>query len=303
MLLPIQQSKQKIEKTPVEEGRFGFGTTSAFDAFIKNITSLKGNHEILLAVNIVTLLRNNISTSVYIDGRKIESSEKPKLDAASVCRKTQQHMVEMANEFANVCDVRFKDRTHHVLFYLTDPTKQVPREWTRPHTSESATKLDIVTTAFKRVIHSGDQKSNNTYLHIRLADQMRAPSYRGIAEQLKFWAPVDVDIHLISHEPLDYHIAHSSGRSGFLYRSHTGAVIPLKPSELGKVVFKEEQIPFYPITHILLGDKSLIKGSLSTKERRQLIALAKENRWSLRTNEYESGALEKSGFRIPYKLT
>lgn len=299
MMLPIQSA---APTPPVEEGRFGFGTTPAVEAFFKTILSYKESHENILLVNLSTLLRNNISTTVYVDGKKIESKEKPKLDTASVVRKTQQHMVEIANEFAEICNTRFKDRKHHVLFYLTDPSRQVPKEWVRPHTSESATNLDAVTAAFCRVMKSNDQTQNNVMMHVRLADKMKVPSYRGLEEALKGIARYDVGFHMISHFPLDYHTSSITGRKGHLYRSHTGQVVDMTPSELGKTVFKIPDVPFYPITHVLLGDKVLIKGSLPKKERDRLVELAKTNRWGLRTNEYVSIKVKEYGFSLPYTL-
>lgn len=296
----LQQPLPTKEKA--EPGRFGFGTTEAFDAFIKNITSLKGSHEILLAVNIATLLRNNISTETFVDGKKVTAVEKPKLDAASVVVKTRQHMVEMANEFANVCDMRFKDRKHHVLFYLTDPTKQVPTDYLRPRTSESMMKLDAVIRAFCNVVKPSDQTSNNVQMHVRMANQMRVPSYKGLAEIFKGWTMYTVDVHLISHEPLDYHVAHVSGRKGFLYRSHTGAVVPLTPSELCKVVFKEDSVPFYPLTHTLLGDKSLVKGCMSRKDKERFLKAARDERWGLRTSEYIAVKIKEYGIPLPYSF-
>lgn len=298
---PLQQPREP-SKEPVAPGRFGFGTTEAFDAFTKKAMSLNGSQELLLAINIATLLRNNISTETYADGKKVTPVEKPRLDAASVVAKTRQQIVEIANEFANICDIRFKDRKHHILFYLTDPTKQVPVEWQRPRTAESMVKLDAVTRAFCNVVHSSDQTNNNVQLHIRLADKMRAPSYRALAEAFKLWTFYKVDVHLISHEPLDYHVAQVSGRNGFLYRSHTGAVVPLTPKDLGQVVFKNDQIPFYRLTHTLLGDKSLIKGTLAKKDKDRFLKMAQDERWGLRTSEYLEVKVKENGFPLIYKL-
>jgi len=298
MMLPIQNTTSQ----PVEEGRYGFGTTPAVEAFFKSITAFKTSQEIILLVNISTLLRNNISTSVYVDGKKIETKEKPKLDTASVVKKTRQHMVEIANEFAEICSFRFKDRKHHVLFYLTDPSRQIPKEWVRPHTSESTTNLDAVTAAFCREVHSSDQTYNNVTMHIRMADKMLVPSYRGLEEALKGMAKYDIPFHMISHFPLDYHTASVTGRTGYLYRSHTGQVVKMAPNDLGMTVFKIPEIPFYPITHVLMGDKVLIKGSLPKKERDRLIEMAKTNHWGLRTNEYISIKIKENGYAIPYVL-
>lgn len=290
------------QKVPIEEGRLGFGTTPAFDAFVKTISNYRGNNEIILAVNISTLLRNNVSGKPAATTAFPVANDRPQVNTAEVVRKTQQHMVEMANELANICDMRFKGRKHHILFYMTDTSKQIPSAWMRPKVSASSVALDSVLRAFSNSAHSGDQTYHETQMHIRLANQMRVPSYKGIGEVLKGWTTPEMEIHLISHEPLDYHVANYIGRKGYLYRSHTGAVVPLTPSELGKVVFKIEDLPFYTTTHVLMGDKSLIKGCLAKKDRDRLIKLAAENHWGLRTHEYISVKVKEYGLTPAYSL-
>lgn len=291
------------QRTPPseEELRYGFGTKQAIESFFKSIRTQNTQGQVILAINIATLIRNSIGTVAYVDGQKIENKEARSLNVNGVVAKTKTVMIDIANEMAQICSARFPGYKHHVLYYLTDPLKQVPKDWIKPQTSEAAIKLQTVVNAFVKSSKSEDQVSGDTTMHIRLAEQMRVPSYKGLAEVLGGFARYDVNLHLISHMPLDYHVANYSGRRGYLYRSHTGAVCELGPS-LGKVVFGEESVPFYPLTHVLLGDKYLIKGCLSTKDKHKFIELAKENHWEVRTSDYIASKINYYGFNLPYKL-
>ena len=284
------------------ELRYGFGTAQAITSFFKTLTDQRELRPIILAVNISTLLRNSIGTVAFVDGQKIENKEARSLNVQGVVEKTRAVMIDIANELAQIVALKGKEYKHHVLFYLTDPFKQVAKEWIRPQTSEAAIKLQTVTQWFTRIVKSEDQESGNTSMHIRLADQMRVPSYKGIADVLGKFARYDVDVHLISHMPLDYHVTNYSGRKGFLYRSHTGEIVKLDPATLGKTVFKEPDVPFYPCTHVLLGDKYLIKGCLPRKEKERFIELCKANHWNVRTNDYMVSKISEYNFHPSFRI-
>ena len=286
-----------------EELRIGFGTLQAYQALEKKIMSISRPDQIILAINIATLLRNNISTVAYVDGQKfIDKTAKPSLNVHGVVDKTKTVMADIANGIGQICNAKFKGYKHHILFYLTDPLKQVPKEWTRSQDSEAAVKLATVTAAFMREVKPFDQENGDTFLHVRMAPFMKVPSYVGISEVLKEFANYHIPIHMISHMPIDYHTPKYGGRSGTLYRSHTGAVVPMTPAELGKSVFKEDEIPFYPSTHILFGDKYLIKGCLGRKEKNMIVAAAKQNHWGVRTSDYIVSKIKDYGIQLPYKL-
>ena len=296
--MPNQQTTPPTDN----ELRYGFGTAQAISSFFKTLVDSREPRPILLAINIATLLRNSISTVAYIDGQKVENKDNKTLNTSGVIDKTKNVINDIANELAQIVAVKGKEYSHHILYYLTDPFKQVAREWLRPQTSEAAVKLQTVVNAFARSMKSEDQTVNNTSMHIRLADKMRVPSYKGIADVLSSFARYNVDIHLISHMPLDYHVTHYSGRKGFLYRSHTGEIVKLDPAYLGKTVFKEPDVPFYPVTHVLLGDKYLIKGCLPRKERDRFIDLCKTNHWNVRTNDYIVDKIRSYNFTPTYTL-
>jgi len=296
------QAQQTTPPTE-EELRIGFGTLQAVQAFEKWISSQRVPGQILLAVNIATLLRNNIGTVAYVDGQKfVDKTAKPALNSQAIVAKTKDVMVDVANEVARICETKFKGYTHHILYYLTNPYKQIPGDWIRITKSEAAQKLDLVTTAFIRAMQSGDQVNGNVHMHIRLADKMKVPSYLGLTEVLKEFAPYTVPFSMISHMPLDYHVANYSGRKGILYRSHTGEAVPMTPSALGKAVFKEDEVPFYPITHMLLGDKYLIKGCLEKKAKSDFLERARREHWGVRTSDYISNKVIEYGIKLPYRL-
>lgn len=285
-----------------EEGRYGFGTTAAIDSFIKSMPQYTPDTQFILAINIGTLLRNSISKFTVIDGKTYENKETHGLNASATVANVRDTMVDMANEIASICSRNFPNSQHHILYYLTDNTKQVPSDWLRSQTSESAIRLNIATVAFMRAAKSVDQTNNNVQMHIRLADKMRVPSYKGIADVLNGFATYRTKVHMISHSPLDYHIKHYSGREGFLYRSHTGEIVPLTPSGLSKTVFRDENIPFYPATHVLLGDKYIVKGCLGKKDKTRFVELATSNRWALRTQDYILEKIKENNFVLPYSL-
>lgn len=301
----MAQSKDVANPTPPsqEELRIGFGTLQAYQSLEKAIIQIRKPDQIILAINIATILRNNISTVAYVDGQKfVDKTAKPVLNVQGVVDKTKTVMADIANGIGQICNAKFKGYKHHILFYLTDQTKQVPKEWQRSQETEAAVKLATVTAAFMRAVKPFDQQNEDTYLHVRMAPFMKVPSYVGISEVLKEFANYHIPIHMISHMPIDYHTPKYGGRSGTLYRSHTGAVVPMTPAELGKSVFKEPELPFYPLTHILFGDKYLIKGCLGKKEKQLIINAAKQNHWGVRTSDYIRSKINDYGIRLPYDL-
>jgi hypothetical protein len=285
-----------------EEGRYGFGTTIAVDAIIKNLLQARADTQVIIAINLATILRNTISKFVVKEGQIQMESESKGLNVPAALDFTKSTVVDISNEIATICSQRFPDRKHHIVFYLTDPLKQLPPDWIRSQSSESSIRLNTAIATLLRTAKPIDQTNGNVQMHLRFASQMRVPSYKGISELLKEYANYNVPVHLISHMPLDYHIKIYSGRDGFLYRSHTGEVVPLTASALAKVVFKNENLPFYPITHTLFGDRYLVKGTLAKKDRDRFIELATTNHWGLRTSDYIISKVREYNMYPPYTL-
>ena len=95
---------------------------------------------------------------------------------------------------------------------------------------------------------------------------------------------------LISHIPLDYHIFPRFNNNVELFDSHTGNVWNIKT--LGEKVFKSPDIPFNSVTHLLLGDKELLRCILLRKDRKRVYELAKQQRWNQQTKQQIARSLD-----------
>lgn len=273
-----------------EPGRLGYGTTEAVDALIGYLSNqAPSSYTVMLAVNIETLVRNAVGTK----GVKPE-------DAVAEVRKS---MGMIANEVADVCKQRrWTASKHHILFYYVDNSKAVASNFRRPQTSASAIVTNNALRLLLRELKTNDQTEGNVSAHVRLAQQMRVPSYKGIREVVERLVQKDVPLLVISHMPLDYHVCTGTGRPGYLFRSHTGARVKLTPSDLAPVVFKNNDVPFYPITHVLLGDKYLIKGTLEKTEKTRFMEMVKADRMIMHTNNFVTTKIRKNSFALPYSL-
>ena len=87
-----------------------------------------------------------------------------------------------------------------------------------------------------------------------------------------------------------------------MYRSYTGVAVNMTPKDLGEVVFGEKNVPFYPITHVILGDKSFIKGLIVKKDRENFLALAVRDKFLLRSETFIKTNSKINQSLIPYKL-
>lgn len=270
------------------EARYGFGTTQPVDVVLKRLETQAGQYEALLVINIATLLRN------AIDSKSVKTAE--------AIKKVKQMLPEIAEEFSNICKTKWPNRHHHIIYYLTRPEEGIPTDYLRPRTSPSASLFHTGVAALLKQLKPSDSSDGNVHAHVRLAPYMKTPSYKGIKEAIDGVASSGAQIHLISHMPLDYHITLGTNRLGWLYRSHTGEMVKLSPSALGPVVFNNDNVPFYPVTQVLLGDKHLIRGTLDRTHKAQLLEIAAKDHWALRTNNYVSLKVKENNFLLPYSL-
>lgn len=83
---------------------------------------------------------------------------------------------------------------------------------------------------------------------------------------------------LISHVCSDFHL-YRVFKDFTLLESYTGAF--KTPTEFGKKVFGDENVPFNKYTHLLLGDKWYIKLQIDNKSRNILKQHAADKNWSV----------------------
>lgn len=272
--------------TQDDPGRWGYGTGPAFEAFIKRLSSRTIPTTGLLLVNIDTIVRNTIDTN-----KKIEELTK------MCCT----YMANIASDFAAVVG-EWRDRQHSVVFYHADCSRVVPTLFLRSHGGTSALLYkEVLGSVLKRVKDYPKQVQGNTTSYVVLANEMKQPSYKGLMEFCNKITSRDVTIHMISHNPIDWHI-YRLGRNGLLYRSYTGTIVEMTAAKLGEVVFDMKGIPFNPLTHVLLGDKNVLKGLLIKNDKQQFITAAIREKFVFRSEDYIVAHAKINKSLIPYKL-
>lgn len=86
------------------------------------------------------------------------------------------------------------------------------------------------------------------------------------------------DVVMISHIPVDYHLAPNFGSLTFI-ESFTGKV---KPAEvIVTKVISDNSIPFNAYTHILFGDSVVLRAQLTRKQKTELRTIASTEHWEL----------------------
>lgn len=83
---------------------------------------------------------------------------------------------------------------------------------------------------------------------------------------------------MVSHVPMDFHLCRYFDNF-HIVESYTGAIKEKK--DLGKKVFKDENLSFNKYLHFLLGDSKYNKQQVSASGKKQIKELAAKNHWNL----------------------
>jgi hypothetical protein len=269
-----------------DEGPYGYGTTPAVNTLLKRVGGYKLPTQGLLMINIATLVRNTSDA---------------KLKATEVADKVCSYMTNITTDYAAAMS-RWTEFPHHVVYYWTDSMRLVPEPWRRAHRSEaSLIGDDAVALLVKRFKDFKPQTNGGTTAHIYLGRQVKEPSYKGLVSISNSLVKYSATMQMISHIPVDWHVQRL-GRLGIMYRSYTGTAIQMSPTELGESVFELKGIPFYPSTHVVLGDKNCIKSALVRQAKQEFIKYALKDRLVLRSESYVDSAVKKFMPTLPYNL-
>jgi hypothetical protein len=269
-----------------DEGPYGYGTTPAVNTLLKRVGGYKVPTQGLLMVNLATLIRNTV------DG---------KMSARDVEEKVCTYMTNITTDYAAAMS-RWKEFPHHVVYYWTDSMRLVPDAWRRKHKSETALVGDDATALLiKRFQNFKPQTHNGTTAHIEIGQKVKQPSYKGLVSISNSLVKHSSTMQMISHVPIDWHVQRL-GRLGIMYRSYTGTAIQMSPIELGEAVFELKGIPFYPTTHVVLGDKNCVKSALVRQAKADFIKYALKERFVLRSESYIDGCVKKFIPLLPYDL-
>lgn len=273
-----------IEQT--DPGPYGFGTGPAVETLFKKLGESKYKSGALVMINIDTLVRNTA------DGKmKVEEV------VGNVC----QYMANIANDFANaVSDWVATENT--IIFYHISNAKVVPQIAFRVTKSAAGLQAkEALSLVIERVKRVPEQKIRNVKSVVAVGTTLRQPSYRGIVELAGKYTSAKTTINMISHNPIDWHIE-TLGRKGILYRSYTGVSADMTPSNLGPIVFDNPNIPFTPLTHVLFGDKNMIRGFMRGQEKDRFLELARHDKFIYRTEQYIISRAKVNVGLLPYHL-
>lgn len=269
-----------------EPGPYGFGTGPAFETLMKRLSEKKIPSTCLIAINIDTLVRNTISKDLKV---------------YDIVNKVCGYMSNMATHFAALVN-SWPIPHNYMIFYHADP-KVVPKLFLREHNGPTGLMYtEALKGVLERVKNSKTQSHGNVTSMICVANEIKQPSYKGLAEVFNKLTEKTVTVHMISHNPIDWHIQRT-GRIGILYRSYTGVAVEMTATNLGEIAFGEKGIPFYPRTHVLMGDKSIIKGILGGSDKKNFRELCLRERFVYRSEDYINHSSKINSQLIPYELT
>ena len=268
------------------EGRYGYGTTPVMETFLRMIGESKKQNTMLFLVNLGTLVRNTADGKMSVD---------------DVVEKVCTYMSNMATDYAAAVS-EWRAYNHFIVFYhavngkvLWGPARRVTHSVASLSAKEAMVKLT------ERLKHVKEQKSGNTTSIIAVEGNLRQPSYKGLAELCSKLTPVGVVINMISHNPIDWHIGYL-GRKAIMYRSYTGVAVEMTPRNLGPIVFDNPNVPFTPVTHVLLGDKSFLRGFLRGKDKESFLEAARREKFILRSENYIISTARINLGLLPYRL-
>lgn len=103
---------------------------------------------------------------------------------------------------------------------------------------------------------------------------------------------------MISHQAVDYHVMRRVGKFNLL-ESYTGKF--KKPSDIGEKLFGDKMVPFNPYTHVLFGDKTVLKALAIPKVKRMLKEQAIREQW-LRLSDTAVLSILSSEHVVPLKI-
>lgn len=269
-----------------DEGRYGFGTKPAVDTLFKKLGESKYKSGALVMVNIDTLVRNTA------DG---------KMKVEDVVGKVCKYMTNIATDFANVVSDWVATENTIIFYHISNAKVVLPAALRVTKSAAGLQFKEALSLVIERVKRAPEQKVRNVKSIVAVGTTLRQPSYRGIVDLANKYTSAGTTINLISHNPIDWHID-TLGRKGILYRSYTGVAVDMTPANLGPMIFDNPNIPFTPLTHVLFGDKNVIRGFMRGQDKEKFLELARHDKFIYRTEQYIISRAKVNTGLLPYKL-
>jgi len=286
MIVLEDMAKPQQQPSLDEEGRYSFGTTAPIDRLLelfrqdKMGSGVQDAEEIIL-INLSTLVRNRLhkDTSFHQIAKAIEA------DVSGIIREFSEQLSQGTLNKA-------------LIFYTMQYERQLPPDLQRKDSQQRA-KIRTGTTLLRAVLPQHRQQLGKLQVAVVHSDSI-LPSYLAIRGSLAKFPVARPKVRMISHVPIDYHVY--QWYEGDIIKSFTGDLLKADRNTIGNYVFKHPQVPFTVATHLLFGDSEVVKGTLSPKDKKRVLEVAEQERWTMHTPMYINDALQRLNIEVPNNL-
>ena len=289
--MPYDQPKPQ---TPSE---YSMGSTKLMEAMEKLISTRDYQIDVV-CLNLGTLVRNCMSNQPVVDAVDWDRRHGAKTEypAKALFKEAKAEMVKILSDLVQMYTNANLVINPTIITYHADYSKSIPDELYRPPT-DSKYYLTGADELVRTQLVNGSRKiaKNQGVTLIELAVNNKFLPWRHIMMELQDLKN-NHNVAMISNHPVDYHVG-SVSHTFRIARSFTGEIVAYK--QLGRIVFKNDLVPFNLYTHAIFGDKEDVKCSLTPGDKNKLLKLAEEEEWSLKTKDYIHDRLYKLGIRIP----
>lgn len=186
----------------------------------------------------------------------------------------------------------------YLIIYMSNYRKDYEKSQLRPITSGKRLFYDIEHMIFENF---SETIENHNGFYINFAKLKGVPYSEELSTLLKDISKVIPKAFytgyyfLISHYPIDFHVLQKCP-NGKLIASHTGEVIDRK--KLGFKVFNNNDVPFTPLLHVLLGDKYQFLPTVKPQMKNKIFEMALKNNWIIKTESQIKKDLKSIGVFI-----
>ena len=267
--------------------------------FLEN-TSLNKTSIDTILINTSTVVRNcgskqTVSTKKAYDRQMGHTSAEPGIQ----CHKeAHQELINLVEDVTRIMDDASDVANPCVIFYNGLYQNVIPSAYWRGYRESEL-----------------DQKFANSRIMMEMGTKMAVTQKRRVTvielpclgkllpyQELSVALKKVINGHNVlmwSHHTLDFHLKEFVN-SFRIVNSFTGDVVDVQ--DLSDKVFQNKHVPFNRVTHVLLGDRHDLRGSLSYAEQRALKELAQKERWDLKTELWTKQQIKQKNIALPYTI-
>jgi len=252
--------------TNAEEYPYSMGTTAAVNTVLNLIQSEPLRCDVVL-INVATIARNCLN----VDDKLTNNFA----NVVDEIEKVENILVDNLNTSSLTSPV--------ILWYIAPYEKIVPANFLRPVTG-ARQKLALLRLALTRWIRDRHNKENIKG-KVRIRYEVLSPHIQTKYQLAAFVRSLRTanNLIMISNYSVDFHLAEVFPHF-ILVECYTGKQVT--PKEFGEKVFKNPLIPFNMVSHVIFGDKELIKPAGTVGEKKRIVELASKERWNMHTQQF-----------------